>query len=103
MRKPFTHHALVLFSMGRITGEQSQLLNRIRQVMLIVVLCYPEEDRCNEVTMRCGELHYELTAEQLVNQRLKDDVGCKKLLCPIGGCCQTLHILSRSLPDRVMQ
>jgi len=63
MAKPLSYDALILFPMLGIFNEQPQLLCRIRQVVLIVVFSYSEQNWRYEITMGGCKLHHELAAE----------------------------------------
>src|SRR2546423_13018700 len=86
-----------------IFNKQPQLFYRIRQVVLIVVFSYSEQNWSNEITMGSSELHHELATEQLPDKWFIDDIGCEELLGPVWSGGQTLDILAHALPDRVFE
>src|SRR2546425_961650 len=97
MGKPLPHGAFVLFPILGVLDEQPQQFYGIRQVVLVVVFSYPEQNWSNEIAVRRSELHHELATEQLPNKWFVDDIGCEELLDPVRGGSQTLHILPHAL------
>src|SRR6266487_3118771 len=63
MAQPLSYDALILFPILSIVDKQLKQVCGIRQVVLIVVFSYSEQNWRYEITMGCCKLHHELAAE----------------------------------------
>src|SRR5581483_10424381 len=61
-----------------------------------------KEHWCHEIAMRGSKLHDELAAEEFAAEWFVDYIGCKELLCPIGGRCQALYIFTNPEPGWII-